>query len=496
MDVNNNLLEMKNISKSFLGIKALDNVSFIANIGEIHSLIGENGAGKSTLIKILTGALKKDSGEIFINGQLSEIDSPQKASMYGISTIFQDLSLFDNMSVAENIFIGREFTNLKFFINKKELLDEATKILKILNFNIPAKKNLGALSISEKQVIEIAKALSRNPKIIIMDEPTSSLAEREKESLFKIIRKLKENGALIIFISHKLDEVIEISDKLTILRDGKNIGTYNIKEITPNQIIELMTGSKTFEDNNINIKPKQDIVLKVQNFSKGRILNNISFELYKGEILGITGLVGSGKSELVRAILGIQPLDSGDIFLENERLNKISISKAIKLGFGFVSEDRKRDSLFPDLTIRENITMSSLDKFCNFFFISRNKEKIRTKGFINELKIKTSNQENKVNYLSGGNQQKVAISKCLLSGSKILILDEPTIGVDIGVKSEIYNIIFNLARQGISIIMISSDFREIYKVSSRIMIMKGGYIRGIFQKKSTDINKIMFLAMN
>ncbi|MBC7334221.1 MAG: sugar ABC transporter ATP-binding protein [Actinobacteria bacterium] len=474
----------------------MDNVSFRANRGEIHSLIGENGAGKSTLIKILTGALRKDSGEIFIEGKLAEIDNPQKASTYGISTIFQELSLFDNMSIAENIFIGREFTNIKYFVNKKRLLEEAAKILEILNFSIPPKKLVRDLSMSEKQVVEIAKALSRSPKIIIMDEPTSSLAEREKEVLFEIIRRLKENGTLIIFISHKLDEIVEISDRLTILRDGKNVGTYHIKEITPNQIIELMTGSKAFKDNIIYIEPKQDVVLKVKNLSKGKILKKINFELYKGEILGITGLIGSGKSELARAILGIDPPDGGDIFLENKRLNNISIGRAIKFGFGFVSENRKRDSLFPELTIRENITMSSLNRFCKFYFISRNKERKEVQIFLNELRIKTPSEETKVNYLSGGNQQKVAISKCLLSGSKILILDEPTIGVDIGVKSEIHNIILELARQGVSIIMISSDFREIYKVSSRIMIMKAGEIKGIFPKENININEVMFLAMN
>lgn len=490
------LLQMKNIFKNFPGVRALDNTSFSAMEGEVHSIIGENGAGKSTLIKILTGTLKKDSGKIFIDNQLADIDNPTKASSYGIATIFQDFSLFDNLTIAENIFIGREFTSLKSFINKNRIFAESDKILKALNFEVPVNKLVGELSISEKQVIEIAKALAKNPKIIVMDEPTSSLAEKEKELLFEIIRKLKKKKVLVIFISHKLDEIKEVADRITILRDGKNVGTYDVQKITSERIIELMTGSKKFFNNIINYTPKDEIILTIKNLNKKNSFENINFNLQKGEILGITGLMGSGKSEIVRSILGIEKFETGEIYLKNKKITNISIPKLIKAGIGFVSEDRKRDSLFLNLSIKENITISSINKFCKFSFILHNKEKNQADKYIKELNIKAPTQNEKVNFLSGGNQQKVAISKCLLSGSEILIFDEPTIGVDIGVKTEIYNIINNLAKEGRSVIIVSSDFREIHKIASRIIILKKGKIKGIFPKEEIDINKMMYLAMN
>jgi ribose transport system ATP-binding protein len=490
------LLRMEKIYKSFPGVDALKDVNISINKGEVMALTGENGAGKSTLINILSGLYQKDSGEIYFEGKLVNITSPLDAQKMDISTIHQELNLMPNLSVGENIFIAREKRKLHYLVDKKKTNDDASALMKYVGLEIDTTTLVKDLSIAQRQMVEVAKALSINSKLIIMDEPTSSLTDREVEILMGIIRKLREQGVSIIYISHKLSEIFDIADRITVLRDGNTIGTADAKECSEEMLIQMMVG-RELKDIFAKMESKiGEFIFEVKNITSGKMVKNASFKLKKGEILGFAGLVGSGRSELMRAIFGIDKMDQGEVFLNGEKISTSHPSQAIKHGFGFVPEDRKLQGLILGMAVRENITLSSLEKVSNYVFIKSSSEKAVSLDFIEKLSIKTPNQEQKVLNLSGGNQQKVVIAKWLAISPKILILDEPTKGVDVGAKKEIHHLMSKLTQEGVSIIMISSELPEILGMSDRIVVMHKGVIKGEFLRGEATQEKILSLALS
>ncbi|RKY83315.1 D-xylose ABC transporter ATP-binding protein [candidate division KSB1 bacterium] len=489
------LLRLKNISKSYPGVQALDRVSFELKAGEIHALIGENGAGKSTLVKILAGAIQKDSGEIYIENEKIEINSPQTAQRLGISIIYQEFNLSPYLNVAENIFLGREPVKLfSQFIDWKKLYSEAEKVLNKIGIHLDLKQQVYTLSVAQKQIVEIAKALSLNARIIAMDEPSATLTEHELENLFNLIRVLEEDGIGIIYISHRLEEIFEIATRVTVLRDGKYIATRNVNEINKDDIIKMMVGRELHEEFPEKRFKKGRKILSVKNVSRKGVVENISFDVYEGELLGLTGLVGSGRTELARIIFGADPKDEGEIFLNGKKVEITSPRKAISLGIALLTEDRKSQGLILDMSVKENVTIASLDSISRNGFISSLKEKSSVNKFINDLKIKTPSIEQYVRNLSGGNQQKVILARWLFTKSKLLIFDEPTRGIDVGAKIEIYNLINRLIEEGIGIIFISSELPEILGMCDRILVMFEGKINGEFLHKEATQEKIMLAA--
>jgi ribose transport system ATP-binding protein len=488
----NNLLEMRDIMKRYPGVLALDKVSIDLKPGEVHCLVGENGAGKSTLMKVLSGAVKKDGGEIFINGEKVEYNAPSEPQALGINTIHQDFKLVPELTVAENIFLGREIKNL-FFLNDKEMNIKAAKILSQLGEEIDVALPVNRLSTAERQMVEIAKAIVGNVKILAMDEPTAPLTSKEIKKLFKVIRKLKVKGVGIIYISHRLEEIFEIGDRVTVLRDGKLVHSAEMKEVDKNQLIKFMVGRELANEYPRNKAKKSDEILKVQDLSSDKI-KDISFSLQKGEVLGIAGLVGAGRSELVRAIFGADKITSGKIFLDKKEVKINSPKEAIDAGIALLTEDRNILGLFMNLNIRENFSVSSLNKMSKGFFIDKEKEISETKNKFDQLRIKAPTIETSVEALSGGNRQKVVLARWLETNSYILIFDEPTAGIDVGVKFEIYNLINNLAEEGKGIIVISSELLELIGISDRIIVMCEGKITGIFSHEEATQEKILNLA--
>ncbi|MHB8065441.1 MAG: sugar ABC transporter ATP-binding protein [Ruminiclostridium sp.] len=490
-------LEMRGIEKAFPGVKVLKNIDFNCFKGEVHALIGENGAGKSTLMKILAGAYKPDSGNITIEGKQVNINNPQEAIKLGIAVIYQELNLIPYLSAIDNVLLGHEKRNKLGFINIKKHKAEAQKWLNDLGEDIIEDYNTPVcnLSIAQQQMVEIAKALSLNANIIVMDEPSATLTEKEMKSLFAIINKLRDKGKTIIYISHRLEELFTISDRVTVLRDGELIKCVETSSIDKAQLICMMIGrelDKTFPPRECCIN--DECALEVKSLSGGKLLRDISFKLMKGEILGISGLVGSGRSELVRAVFGADPIMSGEIFVKGKKVSIKSPDAAVKLGLGLATEDRKSQGLFLDLSIRENTTISSLDKISSFGFIDLSEELKSALKYIDELNIKTSGHAKKVGDLSGGNQQKVVLAKWLSTGSEILILDEPTRGIDVGAKYEIYCLMNELVKRGIGIIMISSEMPEIIGMSDRILVMHEGKIAGEINSQEVTEEKIMWYA--
>lgn len=490
-------LEMRGIEKSFPGVKVLKNVDFNCFKGEVHALIGENGAGKSTLMKILAGAYKPDGGNITIDGKQVNINNPQEAIKHGVAIIYQELNLIPYLSAIDNVLLGHEKKSKLGFINLKQHKAEAQKWLDELGENIieDYNKPVCNLSIAQQQMVEIAKALSLNANIIVMDEPSATLTEKEMRSLFAIINKLREKGKTIIYISHRLEELFTISDRVTVLRDGELIKCVDTSSIDKSQLICMMIGrelDKTFPPRACCIN--DECALEVKSLSDGKLLKDISFKLMKGEILGISGLVGSGRSELVRAVFGADRIVSGEIFVKGKKVSIKSPDVAVKLGLGLATEDRKSQGLFLDLSIRENAMISSLDKINSFGFIDLSQELKSVIKFIAELNIKTSGYDKKVGDLSGGNQQKVVLAKWLSTGSQILILDEPTRGIDVGAKYEIYCLMNELVKRGIGIIMISSEMPEVIGMSDRIVVMHEGKITGEISKQDVTEEKIMWYA--
>ena len=488
-------LEMRNIVKRFPGVLALDKVNLSVRKGEVHALLGENGAGKSTLMKILSGAYTKDEGEILIEGQPVEIHDAQDAQRLSISTIYQELNLTEQLTVAENIFMGRQLMKNRFRVDWRGMYDEAQRLLDELGVDVNAHALVRDLGVAQKQMVEVAKALSINSRVLIMDEPTAPLTNREIEVLFDTIRMLKGRGVSIIYISHRLEEVMEICDRATIMRDGTNVTEMNVADTNLDEIIRYMVGRELKEKfPKIHLEPGKER-LRVENIRAGKQVQGVSLSVRGGEILGIAGLVGAGRTETARAIFGMDPKESGEIYVDGEKVEINQPLDAIKAGIGFVTEDRKGEGLVLPLPISQNMTLATLDKFGSALHLNLGQEKDTVREYIDKLAIKTPSMQQLARNLSGGNQQKVVLAKWLLSDSRVIIFDEPTRGIDVGAKIEVYNIINDLIRQGVAVIMISSELPEILGMSDRVAVMHQGEITGVFDNDETlTQEKILYYA--
>lgn len=477
-------MRVRKLNKFFPGVKALDNIDIEIYRDEVHALVGENGAGKSTLIKLLVGAYKKDSGEIYFNSQKVEFDSPAQAFQSGISVIYQENSLIPQLTVIQNIFLGTEsFTPLG-LIDENKIYQEYLYISKKLGFELPPHEEVRNLGVAEQKLVEILKALIHKAKFIIMDEPTASLSENEIEHLFQIISELKSNHVSVLYITHILGEVFRIADRITVLRDGKKIKTVFTKEVNRDEVITMMVGESlkdAYASRPTGIKKGRQPVLKVENLCRKPRVNGISFEAFPGEVLGITGLTGVGKTELSRLIFGADKLEGGLILINDKSVRIRSPVDAVKNGISLIPEDRKKDALILILELYKNITLPTLAQFSGKGILLTGKEFDITQYFIKKLDIKTSGVSQVVRYLSGGNQQKAAISKWLQTEPKVLIMDEPTQGIDVKAKVEIYTIVRNLAKSGVCVIFISSEVSEVVKVSDRILVLSQGRISGEFK---------------
>ena len=489
------LLEMKNISKRFPGVQALTNVSIDLNSGEVLALVGENGAGKSTLMKILTGIYQADQGEILLNGQKIEVDNTKKASELGISMIHQELNLMKDLTIAENIYIGREPKKMGFFLNDKQLNTITNNLFKKLALDLDVRTKVEHLTIAKQQMVEIAKALSYDSKILVMDEPTTALTETEIDVLFTIIETLKANGVGIIYISHRMDELKRITDRITIMRDGQYIATLNTKETEIREVIRLMVGREVYIESKPNIEHQvQDVVLELKNVATNTHIRDISFTLKKGEILGFAGLMGAGRTEVANAIFGVDKIRSGELYLHGKKVAITHPSQAVAHGIGYLTEDRKHLGLLLEMDVKTNVALASMQGFSKGGFIQDKAIEQTAETYVEKLKIKTPSVHQQARFLSGGNQQKVVISKWLHRDCDILIFDEPTRGIDVGAKGEIYKLLDELTKQGKSIIMISSELPEILRMSHRIAVMSEGRITGILNAADADQQKIIELA--
>ncbi|MHB1377160.1 MAG: sugar ABC transporter ATP-binding protein [Candidatus Humimicrobiaceae bacterium] len=485
-DNNDIVLKMENITKTFPGVVALEDVSIELYKGEVLGILGENGAGKSTLIKILAGNYIKDSGSIFVNKEKFEIKNPSEAMASGIRVIYQELNTLNNLTVAENIFIGEQIVKGPFkIVDWKAMTKEASEILESLNVSLDPNSIIGDLSISEKQIVEIAKAISKDAKILVMDEPTAALSEEETQSLFKIIATLKLRGVSIIYISHRLKEIFQITDRVVVLRDGKKVQSLKTKDTSANELVALMVGRDIKEMYPKRVVPIGDTVMEVKNlYAEG--FQDISFTLKKGEILGIFGLLGSGRTSLVKALFGANKVKSGEIIINNEKINIKSPRIARDEKMGLVPLDRKMEGLALHMGVKENITLANIDDLGKGFLLNRSLENEKAQKWIEEMGIKTPTLDQEVNSLSGGNQQKVVLAKWLESGSKIIILNEPTRGIDVGAKIEIYKLMQNLCEKGSAIIMISSELPEILSIADRILVMSKGKITAEYSRKEAS----------
>ena len=487
------ILQMKDIVKEFPGVKALDGVNLELYEGKVMALMGENGAGKSTLMKILSGVYKKDAGQIFYKGEETDINGPKDAGEKGIAIIHQELNLLPDLSIGENIFLGRE-PKKGLAIDFKKLYSDADDLLKKLNVNTSSRELVGNLSIAQQQMVEIAKALSLDAKIIIMDEPTDALTDKETESLFNVINELKNEGKALVYISHRLKEIFEICDYITVLRDGKFIGTEDLVNLDEDKMIEMMVGRKLTDQFPRLETEKGETILKVENLCN-EYIEDITFEVKAGEILGISGLMGAGRTELAKTIYGHLKKTSGKIYIKNREINNKSAKDGLKNRIAYVSEDRKGDGLILDLSVRENMAISSLNRMSSFFRIDKKKELARVQDYIGRMRIKTPSENQLIRNLSGGNQQKIAIAKALMTHPDVLILDEPTRGVDVGAKKEIYDLINEFKSQGKAVIMISSEMPEILGLSDRILVLSQGRITGEFDIESASQEAILKCAV-
>ncbi|WP_319416632.1 sugar ABC transporter ATP-binding protein [Marispirochaeta aestuarii] len=488
------LLEMNHIRKEFPGVLALKDVSLQLRAGEVHALLGENGAGKSTLIKILGGIYARDAGEIVIDGKVVHIDSVHDAQKYGISVIHQELVLVPHMTVAENIYLGREPLKSGRFVDFKKMHDDAKKLLDSFELDIRPEEEISELTIAQQQMVEIIKALSFNAKILVMDEPTSSLSEKDVDFLFENIRKLKKAQVGIIYISHRMSELKQIADRITVIRDGEYIGTKDTKTTDNDELIAMMVGRQLTNYYTRTFGNPTEKVLEVKNLRDGKLLKDVSFHLFKGEILGFAGLVGAGRSELMKCIFGIDPFQSGEILLNGSPAVIRNPDEAMKKGIALVPESRKLEALFPDQTVKYNITIKALGEFIHGIHVNNAQETKITREYVDKMAIKTPTYQQVVGNLSGGNQQKVVIGRWLATKPKILILDEPTRGVDVGAKAEIYAIMNNLVKEGVAIIMISSELPEVINMSDRVVVMSNGRITACLPREGLTQEKIMHHA--
>lgn len=494
----NTLLKIENVSKSFPGVKALSNVELTLHAGEVLALVGENGAGKSTLMKILSGIYKKDEGSITFLGKEIEVLSPKHAQELGISIIHQELNLMKDLTVAQNIFIGREPKMANLFVRDKKLNQDTKELFERLKIQLDPKTKVQHLSVAKQQMVEIAKALSFDAKIIVMDEPTTALTDAEIDALFEIIDDLRAKGVGIIYISHRMDELKRISDRVMIMRDGCYIDTLEMQGIDMNYVIKLMVGREVY----IESKPQTDSnreekILEVRNVSTKSQLRNVSFDLHKGEILGFAGLMGAGRTEIARVIFGADKCTVGEIYLHGEQVKIKTPADAVKLGIGYLSEDRKQYGLLVNMDVKSNIVLPTIRNFQSQMGVINNKKiKSISYDFIKRLNIKTPSVDQEIRLLSGGNQQKIVIAKWLYRNCDVLIFDEPTRGIDVGAKGEIYKLLDELASEGKAIIMISSELPEILRMSHRIMVMAEGEIRAVLNAEDATQELIMRYATN
>lgn len=489
----NIILRMKNINKRFPGVYALKNVNFELKSGEVHALLGENGAGKSTLIKVLGGIYHAEEGDIEIEGKNVSIASVQDAEQNGIAIIHQELVLVPHMSVAENIYLGREVGS-GIFVNRSEMTKNAQKILDDLGMDIDARSLIKDLPIAKQQMVEITKAVSVNSKILVMDEPTSSISDKEVENLFKIMRDLTKKGVGIVYISHKMSELDEICDRVTVMRDGEYVGTKNVKETAKDELIAMMVGRTLTNYYVRDYGTPGEEILKVVGFSDGDKVNGVDFNIRKGEIVGFAGLVGAGRSETMQAIFGLTQNVTGEIYIQGNKVEINNPEDAIKYGLALVPESRKEQGLYLVQSVKYNTTIEVLKEFIGKFRVNDKRETEITQKYIDLMSTKTPSQAQEIGNLSGGNQQKVMIGRWLATKPKVLILDEPTRGIDVGAKSEIYAIMNNLVKTGVSIIMISSELPEIINMSDRVYVMAGGVVRGCISREEISQESIMHLA--
>ncbi|AYB43754.1 sugar ABC transporter ATP-binding protein [Paenibacillus lautus] len=491
------LIQMEGIMKEFPGVLALNNCRFDLRAGEVHALMGENGAGKSTLMKILTGVYQKDAGTIEFKGQPVELSNPKAAQDAGISMIHQELNLAPDLTVAQNIFIGREpRRKLRLFLDDRALHRQVKELFERMGLDMDPSIKVSELTVAKQQMVEIAKALSYNADVLVMDEPTAALSETEIEDLFRIIRQLRESGVGIVYISHRMDEIKRITDRTTVMRDGQYIDTVSTAEVTTQDIISKMVGRQIYETS----KPERTVgeretVLEVIGLNQGRTLKDINLTLKKGEILGIAGLVGAGRTELARAIFGADRIQSGEIRVHGRKVTIRGPHDAVRQGIGYLSEDRKRYGCVVDLDVKSNVAIASYGSFLRpGGWMNTTRIREQAEDMVSRLKVKTPHVGQEVKFLSGGNQQKVVIGKWLTRDCDILIFDEPTRGIDVGAKSEIYRLLNDLAAQGKSIIMISSELPEILRMSHRILVMCEGRITGELDHEEATQESIMHLA--
>ncbi|MBI3910073.1 MAG: sugar ABC transporter ATP-binding protein [Armatimonadetes bacterium] len=489
------LLEMRGISKRYPGVVALDNVDFDVRAGEVHALVGENGAGKSTLMKILAGAETRDAGQILLRGQPVHIDSPQRAMDLGINIIYQEFNLVPHLSAAENIFLGREpAASIPGFIDFRRLYREAQQVMDSLGVSVDVRTEAGQLSVAHQQMVEIAKATSRNSVIIAMDEPSATLTEHELQNLFQLIRSLRERGVGIIYISHRLEEIFTIADRVTVLRDGHRIGTHPVEAMDRDTVIQMMVGRELAHSAPKRATVCGDAVLEARGLARHGVFRDVSFTVHAGEVLGIGGLVGAGRTEVARALFGADPLDAGEIRLRGKRVRIRSPRDAIRLGIGLVPEDRKTLGLILNMVVRENVTLANLDLLSLLGFVNRRREREATEQYVRSLRIRTPTVEQEVRNLSGGNQQKVVLARWLFTDSRVMIFDEPTRGIDVGAKMEIYGLINDLAARGVATIMISSELPELLAMSDRVLVMHEGRLAGALSREEATQERVMHLA--
>ncbi|QOF79887.1 sugar ABC transporter ATP-binding protein [Variovorax sp. 38R] len=491
------IVSLRDLCKSFAGVRALDKAQFELQPGEVHALMGENGAGKSTLMKVLAGVYTKDSGEVLFDGQSVDIASPRAAQALGIGIIHQELNLMNHLSAAQNIFIGREPRGrLGLFIDEEAMRVDTQRIFDRMNLRLDPHTPVGELTVAKQQMVEIAKALSFDSRVLIMDEPTAALNNEEVADLFRIIGQLKSQGVAIVYISHKMDELKRIADRVTVMRDGQYIATVSMADTPMDSLIAMMVGRQLTEvENDFPDTAGNAIVLEARGITRGAMVRNASFVLRKGEILGFAGLMGAGRTELARAVFGADPIDAGEVFVHGKKVSIRSPEDAVRHGIGYLSEDRKHFGLATGMDVETNIALPSMKKFVSMgVFIDQAAIEAAGKHYVKQLSIKTPSVRQQVRLLSGGNQQKIVIAKWLLRDCSVLFFDEPTRGIDVGAKAEIYRLLNELAAQGKAIVIISSELPEILRVSHRVLVMCEGRITGELTGREASQEKIMQLA--
>jgi len=493
--MNDTILRLAHINKSFSGVHALRDVHLDLRPGEVHALLGENGAGKSTLVKVITGVHRPDSGSMFLDEQQVHLSDPRDATLRGISAIYQELSIFPDLDIAENIFVGRRPTLAGGIVDWRKMYRESERLLGQLGIHMDLKTKARALSIAQQQMVEIARALSMNARILIMDEPTSALTLSEVADLFRIVRRLRDDGTAILFISHRLEELFEIADRVTVLRDGAYVDTRSMKGVTQDELIRMMVGRQVTE-----LFPKKDVqqgdvVLRVKNLCRKGSFEDVSFDLHKGEIMGMAGLVGAGRTEVSQAIFGVDPATSGTIEIDGQPVQITNPQQAMRHGLALVPEDRQHHGLVLPVDITDNIVMPRLSQFTRRGWLRKKEAHQSAYESANRMEVKATTVWQKVQELSGGNQQKVVLAKWLSTNPHILILDEPTRGIDIGTKAAVHSLMSDLAAQGMAILMISSELPEVLGMSDRILVMREGRVTGLFERSEATQGKILQAAM-